>query len=120
MRIAPTLGIKLNPDNWEEIWALLDKHREQKKADFLYAIVNWNSRMVKFGRSVNPGQRLKALQTSHGSGLVLFGYCPHESPFTEREVHERLAAHRLRGEWFDLNADTQAVIQQVRTQAGVL
>lgn len=118
-RIAAKNRIQIDLNDWEQIWDLLSRYRKEIEPQFLYAIVNWNSRMVKFGRSVNPGQRLKALQTAHGSGLSLFGYCPHESPFTEREIHERLAAHRLHGEWFNLNAETQAVIQELRTQAGV-
>ena len=117
MRIAARLQ-QQPPSDWDGIWALLDEHRE-KGQEQLYAIVNWDEQMVKFGKSLKPGMRLKTIQTSHGTRLKLFAFCRHEPPFTEREVHAKLKHIRLRGEWFELNDESRELITKMREHAGI-
>lgn len=116
MQIASRLRIELDPENWEQIWALLDKHGEP---DYLYAIVDSASSLVKFGKSKNPGARLKTLKIGNGSNLKIFAYCENKSPLTEKEIHRRLSDERISGEWFRLCDKSQAVINEMRKSAGV-
>lgn len=62
---------------------------------------------VKIGRSNNPDGRRKQLQTAHASTLVLLLSLDDNR---EKELHQRFAKHRERGEWFTLAADIQAFI----------
>jgi hypothetical protein len=78
---------------------------------FVYFIVDWQRQVVKIGVSQSPQKRLAALQTSNPNPLELAamipgGYVP------ERQLHERYAAHRLNGEWFQL---TQEIIDQIES-----
>src|SRR4051812_14349367 len=98
-RIADEQGLRFDPDDWPVIWGLIEKHGEP---DYLYAIVDRQKELVKFGKSKNPGQRLRAIKTGNPADLELWAHCIHEIPFTEREVHKRLAKLRIDGEWFSL------------------
>lgn len=111
LKIASELGISINAADWDAIWKLLDKHAEP---EYLYVIADPRNRMVKFGRSVHPGTRLRNLNTGNGTKLELWGFCPHKSPLTEREVHSKLKEFRLSGEWFRLAVPVQSVINAVR------
>ena len=93
-KLATKKGLKVDLESWEQVWNFLDQHG---KTSFLYAIVDIKNRLVKFGRSESPATRLKALKTGNGAELRLFAYCDHASPFTEREVHSKLAEHRISG-----------------------
>lgn len=69
----------------------------------------------KIGISADPAARLASLQT--GSPFLLRLVCSREfadAAAVERELHMRMGAHRIHGEWFDLPpralADVQAVL----------
>lgn len=109
IRLAKIYDLELNPDSWEEIWALLDEYEEPT---FLYAISDKTAAAIKFGRSVNPGQRLKALKTGNPS-VELLAFCPSESPLTEKEVHSRLRESHVYGEWFSESEEARAVVQEM-------
>jgi hypothetical protein len=64
---------------------------------------------VKVGWSADPSKRLAQLQTSHPDKLYIRGVTI-GSAFTERDIHARLAAHRLNGEWFQPHSDVFAEI----------
>jgi Meiotically up-regulated gene 113 len=60
---------------------------------------------VKIGRSVDPAQRVKELQTAHGAALTLLVTVAAHADL-ESALHQRFAPLRLtNGEWFQLNAE---------------
>ena len=113
IRLAAKHGRQLNTYDWDAIWRLLEEFNEPEPV-FLYAAVDYRNRLVKFGRSVQPGVRLKQLRTGNGNEVKLWAYCLHETPFTEKEIHLRLAANRIQGEWFRLVPDVQQAINEMR------
>lgn len=112
-RIAKENNIKINLNSWEEIWNLLDRYDEP---EYLYVLGELYSTNVKIGKSVNPGSRLKTLQTGHPGTLILQAFCLHKSPYTEREIHRRLEESKISGEWFSLTPEVIKVISEMREQ----
>ena len=66
-------------------------------AQFVYFISDGDA--IKIGLSKTPKGRLRTLQTGHPRELVLLASLE-GSRRLEREIHERFANLRLRGEWF--------------------
>ena len=114
---AASLGIFFDSGDWDQIWLLL---ADQVEPTHVYAIVDLASKLVKFGRSVRPAQRLRTLQTGCGNALGLWGFCQECSGFNEASVHAELGDHRANGEWFHLNLTTQAMIDKIRGRANAL
>lgn len=56
--------------------------------------------LIKIGFSHATHQRFGSLQTNHGKKLRLLGTIRAEGYKTERELHQRFAHLRERGEWF--------------------
>lgn len=68
---------------------------------------------VKIGFSKdNPVGRMTALQISSHEDLTLLGFFP-GSMVTEKEVHLKLAAHHIRGEWFKPHPDVMGALTDV-------
>lgn len=65
----------------------------------VYFIQVGDAGLVKIGVSSNPLVRLASLQTSHSDELRLIGTMPGKRS-KERELHDRFASLRVRGEWF--------------------
>lgn len=112
-RIAKENNIKINLNSWEEIWNLLDRYDEP---EYLYVIGDFYSMNVKIGKSVNPGYRLKTLQTAYPGKLILQAFCLHKSPHTEKEIHRRLKKSKVSGEWYSLTPEVTKVISEMREQ----
>lgn len=67
---------------------------------------------VKIGRAFVPEQRLKEIQCGYPYPLkVLATVCGGAG--LERAYHERFAAHRLNGEWFERHPDILAEIESL-------
>jgi hypothetical protein len=66
---------------------------------FVYFIQADDSRMVKIGRAKNITQRLQSLQCGNHENLSPLGALAGARAL-EEEIHELLAASRVRGEWF--------------------
>lgn len=66
-----------------------------------YLIKADGSHLVKIGIALDPMQRVKTLQTGQPMDLYLMWSVPGDY---EYDLHLRFAAHRYRGEWFDLNS----------------
>lgn len=68
---------------------------------------------IKIGISISPYKRLKQLQTSHPYRLkilaIVAGGCQQEP-----EYHERFAAFRLEGEWFEPRPELLAEIERLK------
>jgi hypothetical protein len=76
----------------------------------IYYIACTATHRVKIGyTSGEPEVRLKQLQTGSASSLRLIA-CHPGSSTDEREIHARLAASRVRGEWFETSEDVLSYI----------
>jgi hypothetical protein len=67
---------------------------------------------IKIGYSKNVRLRLQTLQTASAIDLVLLGQVPGNVNF-EQTLHERLAPHRRRGEWFQDCGMVREVVNEV-------
>lgn len=65
----------------------------------IYFIQNKETGLVKIGYASDVRQRFGAVQSASGSKLELLAHFPGGKP-EEQALHEKLAAHRIRGEWF--------------------
>lgn len=68
---------------------------KKENNDFVYVIQMEN--MVKIGKSINPQERLKTLQTGSPLSLNLLFY---SKEFTENELQEKFKKYRQLGEWY--------------------
>lgn len=60
---------------------------------------------IKVGRTDNPHRRVVDLGVGTPVQLILLGAMfSEQTALEESELHERLAAHRVKGEWFEANA----------------
>lgn len=112
--IAKRLGLAFDSTDWPAIWELIEAHGEPT---YVYAIVDSEAGLVKFGRSVNPGQRLSSLQTANGNRLKLWAFCKEQGELTEKSIHVALHQHRVGGEWFKLCVATGDTIDKIRSTA---
>ena len=75
---------------------------------WVYFIVCADTRRCKIGfTKAHPEKRLANLQTGSPGELVLCVMHP-GTPDTERQLHERFASSRIRGEWFELTDELRA------------
>ena len=109
------LGLKVDSDNWEQIWALLDEYGQ---LEYLYVIYDRKNRLAKFGKSVSPSARLRQLRTGNGNDIHLLAYCENKTPLTETNVHRELAEFRVSGEWFRMCPEVQMKIDEIRRSRG--
>lgn len=76
--------------------------KKRPTAHTTYLIGIEGSPFVKIGyTSGNPRTRRRSLQVGHPMQLALLWFC---SGDFEDDLHDRFAAFRHRGEWFDLSA----------------
>jgi hypothetical protein len=69
---------------------------------------------VKIGMAQSVEKRFKALTTGHHRELTLLAVIRDAPGELEFELHQRFAAHRVRGEWFKLVPEIQAYIDEVK------
>lgn len=90
----------------------ISKKPAVSKKHYLYAISN--GEQIKLGMSGNVENRLKALQTSNPSVLVLLWkyYAADDAKgaaSAEKKLHKACQKHRIRGEWFSY--DCMAIVK---------
>lgn len=73
---------------------------------------------IKIGVAKDVPARLAIMQVNNPRELTLLGSFD-VSPGAERELHLRLARHRVRGEWFEGHADVYAAFDALVDSAGV-
>lgn len=66
----------------------------------VYFIQGESGGPIKIGKAVNPTQRLAQLQTGFHEQLKILGLIPNGGVATEKQLHERFAQYRVKGEWF--------------------
>ena len=84
-----------------------EQQQHEKRRHYLYAISDGQS--LKVGFSVNPGARLKDMQTANPRPLVIAWktYCASESKeaaYQEKKLHRYLIKYSIRGEWFSMDS----------------
>lgn len=77
------------------------KKNPLKKQTYIYVMIDKNTGYYKIGRSVNPKQRERTLQSEKPTIEMLFNYKTITSH--EKELHNMFKGKRIRGEWFDLS-----------------
>lgn len=85
----------------------------------IYLIRDGVTGQTKIGQSHDPGQRLKqlikqdTLLPQPNDFSILF--CWEDYPHTEQALHRKFSEKRARGEWFNLDDEDVAYIQQIYT-----
>lgn len=81
---------------------------------YIYAIEAYSGQ-VKIGIASDPRQRLSGLQTGSPVELTLLAAGAAAEPKeTEKELHQRYADNRIRGEWFRLkNTDIRELVETI-------
>jgi len=75
------------------------KKRIKKATGYVYFIQGLCGGAIKIGFSKNPEVRLKELQTGYPDTLTILLIIP-GTEATERAIHRKFEASRLKGEWF--------------------
>ena len=88
----------------------------KSKGAYIYLIKNKDTGHMKIGIAKDIKQRLKALQTGSVSELEVLSLIYSETPYTlEKNLHNRFASKRLRGEWFNLEGSDIEYIMKLST-----
>lgn len=75
----------------------------------------------KIGRSSNPDARLKQMRTASSRKIdVISTFEVTDGILAERFLHTLLHRRRVRGEWFDLDNESEALILYALHSAGLL
>jgi hypothetical protein len=85
----------------------------------IYFIRNIETGEIKIGVGVRPRSRLKQLQTGSSATLELMGAIP-GGIWEERELHRKWQRYRVRGEWFEPNAELLSEIWKMIGKSGVI
>jgi hypothetical protein len=86
---------------------------KRDKSRRVYFIQPTGGGLIKIGMSSNPRERLNLLQTGCPVELRILGTLPGGQPL-ELELHQRFAAHRVRGEWFEPVPELLAVVAEAK------
>lgn len=78
----------------------------------VYFIEAVGAACIKIGVSFNAAQRVSELQTACPFDLRLIATIPGATERDEQALHERFAAHRVRGEWFVPSPEIMAFIAE--------
>jgi excisionase family DNA binding protein len=83
----------------------------------IYFIQAGDAGPIKIGYTLNSvANRLAGIQTGNHEELRIIGVMP-GGRATEAEIHEQIAQHRIRGEWFHPHADVFALLRRLQTEA---
>jgi len=82
---------------------------------YIYFIKSATTNLIKIGRtSGEPETRLKALCTSSPDNLSLLGFIDEgKSGHTEGSLHDKFLSKRIRGEWFEADAELCQFIDSI-------
>ena len=77
----------------------------------LYFIQHDDDGPIKIGIAADPARRLESLQVGNPVALRLLAHRPGALEL-EMDLHRRLAAFRIRGEWFNAVPDVMAEVEK--------
>lgn len=77
------------------------RNRSTDEQSKTYLMHDSNTGYTKIGKSVNPRQRERTLQSEKPT-ITMFAICDR---LVEKELHNKYADKRIRGEWFDLTSN---------------
>lgn len=80
----------------------------------IYFIQRGDAGPIKIGYAKDLGTRLQNLQTWHDEPLRVVGVIEGDRT-TERQMHERFASLRIRGEWFECREELSAFVATLIT-----
>jgi hypothetical protein len=90
-----------------------EQDRAQAAKNWVYFIRAGSSGPIKIGRSNNVDGRLSGLQTAHHADLKLILKVPGGAA-VESAFHAALSQYRIRGEWFQPDAEVLRFIEELR------
>lgn len=93
-------GDKLPIWTEEGLWFVINLADEASPSEALCYFIGSAEGPVKIGYSINVERRLKGLQLACPVVLSVLAICK-GGEVTEASYHQRFAAHRLHGEWFE-------------------
>ena len=81
---------------------------------YVYFVQEWAcpDEPIKIGFSADPAGRLRLLRLKTGLHLDVLALLPAQLQ-TERDLHKRFAADRIRGEWFRPTEELRGVVELV-------
>lgn len=82
-----------------------------KKTTYLYVMIDKRTGYYKIGRSKDPSYREKTLQSDAPDIELLFHYEAYTNQ--EKELHQKYAEKRVRGEWFQLDENDLEEIKNI-------
>lgn len=87
----------------QEEYQRRNQEKKAMKQRFVYLMRNNVNGRHKIGKSIDPNYREKTLQSQEPDVTLLF-FCS-EDIVSEKYLQEMFAEKRVRGEWFDLDAN---------------
>ena len=103
-------GEKVQIDGLKEIVRETNPKKFQSNFTQVYVMIDKNTGFYKIGRSVNPKQRERTLQSEKPTIELLFNHDARVKD--EKQLHSIFNEKRVRGEWFDLNGSDLQTIRQ--------
>lgn len=84
-----------------------EEYEETNRNGFVYVIYHRRLAGIKIGRACNPASRLKGYQTGCPGREYKMSFATYfeDCYIAEAEIHARLNAHQLEGEWFSITPD---------------
>ena len=74
-------------------------------SQFVYLLEDQNTQLIKIGISIDPEFRAKQIDIAFGTDTKILGILEIEDAArTEKFIHGMLSAHRVIGEWFEIDS----------------
>lgn len=83
----------------------------EKPVTYIYFIQAGDSGPIKIGKTRYIKKRLRSLQTINSEDLQVRGWMP-EGDWTEKQLHQKFAVYKQKGEWFLPSEDILTFIQR--------
>ena len=100
---CPVCGKTMNSNN--------DEEGVSKNQTNIYFIQSGDDGPIKIGQAQDVFRRLSGLQVASPETLKVIGVIEGVSPKHEKRLHRRFAKYRIRGEWFQPNAEIRNFIR---------
>jgi hypothetical protein len=92
---------KLNQDIFNKEYEIKWKPKRKIKNTNVYIMIDHNTKFYKIGKSINPIQREKTLQSEKPTIELIYSFKAYD--YDERVLQDKYKDKRIRGEWFNLD-----------------